>query len=54
MILLANSEGFGQTLRMHCLICAFAVRICPKTRSAWHSPFLLLLHQKYKVNQDSQ
>ena len=30
-ILLADSEGPDQTARMRCLICAFAVRICPKT-----------------------
>ena len=31
MILIADSEGPGQTARMRSLIWAFAVRICPKT-----------------------
>ena len=38
MILLADSEGPDQTVRMHRLIWAFAVYICPKTHFPMPQP----------------
>ena len=38
----ADSEGSDQTVRMRRLICAFAVRICPKTRFHMAQPKVVM------------
>ena len=52
MILLVDSGDPDQTARMHRLIWAFAVRICPKTRFRITRPARILLWYRYKYKQN--
>ena len=48
MIMLADSEGPDQTARMHSLIWAFAVRICPRAFSHGAAHIILTSKRSHK------